>query len=314
MPSVLAWLLIAALAVLVVVRALGAEYGTLLVLLVGTLPIVLLPAYPVLLAALLTRRWALAGLSAAVAVAHLLVLAPALGAAEPPPRGEQARLRVVTANLYVLNPSFEAAGRVLRALHPDVLVVPELSAAGLQGLRAAGLLEDLPYSVVRLGSREETVGLFSTRPLRDVTTRSAGGREQPRATVVVDDVPVRLLTAHPLPPLPVLESLWRASLQDLAAESAEVDLPLVVAGDLNADRDHALFRDLLDAGLRDAHDSVGRGLARTWPAGLPVLHLDHVLVRDGAGGRIAVTAVREQGVPGSDHRAVVADLAVIADD
>lgn len=311
MPLVLAWLLVAALAVLVVVRALGVERGTLLVLLVGALPLVLLPAYPVLLAALLSRRWALAGLSAAVAVAHGLVLAPGLGAADLPPGTQQPRLRVVTANLYVLNPSFEDAGRALRALRPDVLVVPELSEAGLQGLRAAGLLDDLPYSVVRLGNREETVGLFSTRPLRDVTTRSTGGRELPRATVVVDDVPVRLLTAHPLPPLPVLERRWRASLQDLAAESAEVDLPLVVAGDLNADRDHALFRGLLDTGLRDAHDSVGRGLARTWPAGLPVLHLDHVLVRDGEGARLAVTRVREERVPGSDHRAVVADLAVL---
>ncbi|MCY7366186.1 MAG: endonuclease/exonuclease/phosphatase family protein [Frankiaceae bacterium] len=313
MPLVLAWLLVAALAVVVVVRALGAERGTLLVLLVGALPLVLLPAYPVMLAALLSRRWALAGLSAAVVVAHGLILAPALGAADLPPDAQQPRLRVVTANLYVLNPSFEDAGRVLRALRPDVLVVPELSEAGLQGLRTSGLLDDLPYSVVRLGSREETVGLFSTRPLRDVTTRSAGGRELPRATVVVDDVPVRLLTAHPLPPLPLLESRWRASLQDLAAESAEVDLPMVVAGDLNADRDHALFRDLLGTGLRDAHDSVGRGLARTWPSGLPVLHLDHVLVRDGEGARIAVTRVREERVPGSDHRAVVADLAVLPD-
>lgn len=311
MPLVLAWLLAAALAVLVVVRALGVERGTLLVLLVGALPLVLLATYPVLLAAALARRWALAGLSAAVAVAHLLVLAPALGADELPPGVEQSRLRVVTANLYVLNPSFAQAGRALRALRPDVLVVPELSAAGLEGLRAAGLLDDLPYSVVRLGSREETVGLFSRRPLREVSTRSAGGRELPRATVVVDGVPVRLLTAHPLPPLPVLEDLWRASLQDLAAESTEVDLPLVVAGDLNADRDHALFRDLLDTGLRDAHDSTGRGLARTWPARLPLLHLDHVLVRDGEGARLAVTRVREERVPGSDHRAVVADLAVL---
>ena len=44
------------------------------------------------------------------------------------------------------------------------------------------------------------------------------------------------------------------------------------------------------------------------------LHLDHVLVRDGQGARIAVTRVREERVPGSDHRAVVADLAVLPDE
>jgi hypothetical protein len=36
-----------------------------------------------------------------------------------------------------------------------------------------------------------------------------------------------------------------------------------------------------------------------------------VRVRDGAGGRLAVRAVREVRLPGSDHLAVVADLAVL---
>ena len=67
----------------------------------------------------------------------------------------------------------------------------------------------------------------------------------------------------------------------------------MVAGDLNGDRDHAAVRDLLDAGLRDAHDERGRGLARTWPAAFPLLHLDHVLVRDGGGAQVAVRSVRE---------------------
>ena len=86
---------------------------------------------------------------------------------------------------------------------------------------------------------------------------------------------------------------------------------MVVAGDLNADRDHALFRRLLATGLQDAHDVRGRGLARTWPASFPILHLDHVLVRDGAGTRLVVLKVDEADLPGSDHKAVVADLAVL---
>jgi endonuclease/exonuclease/phosphatase (EEP) superfamily protein YafD len=116
---------------------------------------------------------------------------------------------------------------------------------------------------------------------------------------------VRVLAAHPLPPVWVLHDLWRGSLQDLAREVEQVDLPVVVAGDLNADRDHAVFRDLLQTGLRDAHDARGRGLVRTWPAAAPLLHLDHVLVRD-----LEVVQVGEAQVPGSDHKAVVADIAV----
>ena len=268
------------------------------------LPLALLPAYAVLAAAAALRRWRLAAAAAAVVAGHLLVVAPAV-TADARPVENAPRLRVVTANLFVLNPDPAAAGRTLRALRPDVLVVPELSAEGLAGLREAGLLQDLPHAVAELGTRQETVGLFSRLPLRDVGTRGAAGRELPRATVAVGGRDVRVLAAHPLPPVSVLEGLWRTSLADLAQEVADLDLPLVVAGDLNADRDHAAFRALLEAGLRDAHDSLGRGLARTWPAPLPVLHLDHVLVRG-----LTPVDVAEVRVPGSDHLAVMAEVAV----
>ncbi|MCW2681035.1 MAG: hypothetical protein JWM62_2436 [Frankiales bacterium] len=307
MLRVLATLVVLCLLAVVGVRALGLERGSALAMLVGALPLTLLPAYAVLALAATLRRRLLAAGAAVLVLAHLLVFAPALGADALPPGAEQApRLRVVTANLYVLNPDPAAAARALRALRPDVLVVPELSAAGLAGLRESGLLDDLPFAVtLLLDTRQETVGLLSRLPLLDVTTRESAGRELPRATVRVGGTDVRLLTAHPYPPLSVFADLWRASLEDLRAEVEDVDGPLVVAGDLNADRDHALFRDLLDTGLRDAHDARGRGLARTWPASAPFLHLDHVLVR----GPV-VLDVREARIPGSDHLAVVADLAL----
>lgn len=291
------------------VRLLGVERGSALVLLVGALPLTLLPAYGVLVLAAALRRWRLTAAAAPLVLAHLLVVAPAVTAEQRPAAAADApRLRVVTANLFVLNPEPAAAGRALRALQPDVLVVPELSSEGLAGLRESGLLEDLPHAVAELGTREETVGLFSRLPLQDTATRSAAGRELPRATVTVGGRDVRLLAAHPLPPVSALQGLWRESLTDLAQEVAAADLPLVVAGDLNADRDHAAFRALLDVGLRDAHDVLGRGLARTWPADLPALHLDHVLVR---GRPLVPVDVREVRIPGSDHLAVVAELAVL---
>lgn len=297
---------------LVLVRLTGTERESVVVLLVGLLPLTLLAAYAVLAVALALRQRRLSAVAVALVAAQLLVVAPAVDAAAVPAGArEAARLRVVTANLYVLNDSFAEAGRALLALEPDVLVVPELSSDGLAGLRAAGLLDRLPHSVVLLGDRRETVGLLSRLPLSDVTTRTAAARVLPRATIEVAGIRVRLLPAHPFPPVAVLQPLWQASLRDLATEVTDLTLPAVVAGDLNADRDHAAFRALLATGLRDAHDERGRGLAATWPAALPLLHLDHVLVRDGADGRLAVVDVREVRVPGSDHRAVVADLAVL---
>ncbi|MCW2615600.1 MAG: hypothetical protein JWN08_2594, partial [Frankiales bacterium] len=58
--AVLAWLVAGALVLLVAVRAVGGERGTLLVLLVGALPLTLLPAYGLLAGAALARRRALA--------------------------------------------------------------------------------------------------------------------------------------------------------------------------------------------------------------------------------------------------------------
>jgi endonuclease/exonuclease/phosphatase family metal-dependent hydrolase len=60
-------------------------------------------------------------------------------------------------------------------------------------------------------------------------------------------------------------------------------------------------------GYRDAAWTVGRALHATWtPLRLPHprLTLDHVLVDP----RIGVAAVAFARVPGSDHRAVVAEL------
>ena len=158
---------------------------------------------------------------------------------------------------------------------------------------------------------EETVGLFSRWPLTAAALRAGAGRLLPRATVQVAGRPVRVLAAHTLPPVSLLQGDWRRGLLDLADEVRGTALPVVVAGDLNADRDHGAFRALLRTGLRDVADERGAGLQGTWPAGLPVLHLDHVLVRDGAGGRVGAADVRTVRLPGTDHRAVVADLALL---
>jgi endonuclease/exonuclease/phosphatase (EEP) superfamily protein YafD len=303
----------AALVGLLLLRLTGGERGTLLVLLVGVLPLVLLAAWPLLLLAVRVRDRPTALACAGLVAAQVALVAPALTAA-PLPAGavDAPRLRVVVANLSVLNPDPLRAAEALRALSPDVLVVPELDSRGRRALDDAGLTGDLPHVVAEpTGSGGETVGLLSRTPLSDVLLRRAGGRVLPQATVEVAGTAVRVHAVHPLPPVGGLEALWRAGHADAARQAAGERLPLVVAGDLNAGPHHAVFRRLTATGLRDAHDERGRGLARTWPAVLPLLHLDHVLARDGRGGRLAVLDVREVEVPGSDHLAVVADLAVL---
>jgi endonuclease/exonuclease/phosphatase family metal-dependent hydrolase len=69
----------------------------------------------------------------------------------------------------------------------------------------------------------------------------------------------------------------------------------------------------LHIGLTDAHEDRGKGLSRSWPltgtklAHLgPLLRLDHALVNRTA----AVESVKDVHVPGSDHLAFEAQLAI----
>jgi vancomycin resistance protein VanJ len=76
---------------------------------------------------------------------------------------------------------------------------------------------------------------------------------------------------------------------------------LLLAGDLNTATTDRQFTVL--APLTDTQQQAGAGFGFTWPARLPLVRPDHLLQR-GLTTRHAwvVTA------PGSDHRAVLADL------
>ena len=81
----------------------------------------------------------------------------------------------------------------------------------------------------------------------------------------------------------------------------------ILAGDFNATLDHAELRRVLDTGYQDAAAQVGAGLHGTWPHGRrfpPPVTIDHVLADE----RLGVRAVSIHTIPGTDHRAVLAEL------
>ena len=85
------------------------------------------------------------------------------------------------------------------------------------------------------------------------------------------------------------------------------DLPIILAGDLNA-RPGAAPLKLFAADWKDAADDGGAGDApgaATFPAEKPVRRIDYVLLRPAAGWRVVETKVVEEPVA-SDHRPVLA--------
>jgi hypothetical protein len=128
----------------------------------------------------------------------------------------------------------------------------------------------------------------------------------PRATIALPDGRrLHVVAVHPQPPNMSFDR-WREALQSLPAPGGSV--PWALIGDFNATFDQAEFRDIVDGGYRDAGEATGKGLEPTWPSDkvFPwgLITIDHVLVDS----RLGVAEYGVEALPGSDHRAIQAQL------
>lgn len=251
--------------------------------------------------ALLLRRWAVAAgaLMAAVALAACVIPRAVGGGDEV--RAGAPRLTVMSVNVLRGNVDPVSVMRLVRAHDVDVLSLQESSAAWIARFDAVGAHERLPGRAVRPTDE----ALLSARALRPTGVPAEGDLDLGGGRVV------RLTAVHPRPP--ISRDAWRDWRDELAALPAAGDVPpgthRVLAGDFNATLDHPELRDVLGRGYRDAADVTGAGLRTTWPAGRrfpPEITIDHVLAADG----VRVLSYGVHPVPGTDHRAVIAVIAV----
>ncbi|WP_185124016.1 endonuclease/exonuclease/phosphatase family protein [Streptomyces sp. TLI_185] len=323
----LVWLIrsvLACVAVTVLARLLGGGTVTPLPQLAVFLPYAALAAVVAVLGALILRTWpgALAG-AVLLAVSVLLLVPrfvpdPELVAEGGRPAGD--RLRVMTANVLEGGADPKKFVATVRQEAPDLLAVEELTPEAVRRLDAAGLARAFPHRVLRPESGVRGMGLYSRLPLRDAGLLAEPSTfPMPWAVVKLPAGPVRVQAVHTYPPLPLAEGRWSDDLAALARQSRATSGRQVMLGDFNATLDHGPFREVLGAGLADVHDVLGSGIVRTWPSGLPLAHLDHVLIganlggsgkEDAKRGGITAAAVHQRSIPGSDHLAVVADLRV----
>ncbi|GAA0946959.1 endonuclease/exonuclease/phosphatase family protein [Nonomuraea longicatena] len=265
------------LAVVAFVRLTGLEAGPLLTRLMALTPYVSVLA--ALVAALLFARNRPAALVALVACVTLAGVVVPRTFAESAGEGEP--LRVLTLNV---------AGRqdprvvveLVRRFRPHVFSAVGLPAGGTEGLRQAGIEQQLPYTVP---------GLYSTYRLRALDGVQGARLEAPSG-------PIEVFSVRPGP-----KSGWHGVLPPPSPEAIRV-----LAGDFGASLDHRAFRQLLKSGYADAAARVGKGLVPTWPSGRrvpPFVTVDHVV----ADARVEVRQVEVVDVPGFEHRAVYAELA-----
>jgi len=238
---------------------------------------------------------------------------PPVGSGPPPDGGVP--LRVMALNLEFGRADAPAVVAAVRRARPDVLALCELTPDSVSRLDAAGLATLLPYSLAFPQPTSAGTGLWSATPLARATRLPTLHFEAVRATVHPAGRPaVTFFAVHPAPPQ------WRADfladyrvLRAVLGSALDSGEPTVVAGDLNAAPANGPLRRVLDLGLTDtAMATRWRWQALTWPADRwfpPVLRIDHVLVST----QIVPRGIDTIHIPGTDHRAVVAELALTAE-
>jgi endonuclease/exonuclease/phosphatase (EEP) superfamily protein YafD len=224
-----------------------------------------------------------------------------------------ATLRVMTLNLLYSNRDLDALGRCLARVQPDLLLVQEV------GRYWATALDDLdvrlPYrlGLLTAGSSDRNHGvmLLSRHPIIDAYQHPLDGVPDRLAAAMldVDGRSVWAASVHTAKPTtPPGLARQQRQLEELAAWVMAHDGPLVLGGDLNTTLHSAHVQDFIGAtGVQvdhRAHPWLGL-VSSTFPAALPVLGLkiDHIMVR-----RLIFRDAWTVACPGSDHRAVVADL------
>lgn len=232
------------------------------------------------------------------------VLPRAIPSARPPKEGRE--LRVMASNLYFGRGDVKTVVELVREHQVDLLSLLELTEEAAEEFARAGLFDLLPYRVLMPADGGSGSGIASRYPLTELTLAGTSRHAQPSARIDLGGVVVDAVAVHPIPPT-MSSTVWKAELAGLPGPVADGPVR-VLAGDFNATADHAAFRRLLRAGYVDAADQVGAGLVPTWPSGVfgPPVALDHVLVDARAG----VTTFHVFKVPGSDHKAVYAELVV----
>ena len=300
---VVVWIVVATSVAWAVIRLLGLERGWVPVCALAFTPYAAVAAVLPLGFALATGRWVAAAVAAAAWAALLAAVVPR--AVRRREHGEGPVLRVLTANVLIGSCDPDALLDLVRDCDADVLAMQEYTPEIDRKLRAAGLDELLPYAVTEPAPWGRGSALFSRYPVAEAGRRIyPGGHRGVSARLIEQQVYVECV--HPASLYrPGTVNAWRGGLAALPRADDELRILL---GDFNATLDQAALRALVGTGYRDAATVAGRGLTPTWPYAaygpIPRLTLDHVL----ADRRIRVGAVAVHPVPGSDHRAVYAEL------
>jgi endonuclease/exonuclease/phosphatase family metal-dependent hydrolase len=323
-----------------VFRAVPAPWPTPVVQLLAFTPWLVVPAVLALGLALAGRRLWLTALAAVVLAAQLLWLF-SLDAGRPVPDSPVPGTRITVLNINSHFGEADAAEivRLVREHGVELLAVQEHTQGFENRLVAEGLERLLPHKLSEPRDDASGSALYSAHPMEAIGVLPDTPFEMPTVRLVLGKggaaSVLEVTNVHAFPPVAGRAAQWRSDLAALARLTAAgtADAHRLLIGDFNATYDHAEFRAVLDGGaapgggegsdggntpdglgarrLVDVGTAAGRRLLSTWPMdGLPLpgIAIDHLVTSS----RIASSGYAVHQVPGTDHAAVLATLAVPA--
>ena len=310
---VVGWLIVAVLGLVALLRLVAWDSIEPLIVLDALTLIVYLPAWVVAVWALIVRHWWLAAAAVVIVAAQLAFVLPELLAAAPVPAWARHApvVRVFDANVDK-SLHFEAGYvRAIEQDHPDVITLEEFTPPALKSMVASGVLTSFPYRCV--APAYGATGFLIASRLRLTSCQVRAMLWTPymvEATLWSPGGPVALRLVHTLAPFPVSWREWSAALAAVGRSvRASGDSRMLMIGDFNATWDNSGFVALLHDGLTDGAAARGKATEMTWPNGAvvpPFVRIDHVLT----GARLAVTEIAAKPGFGSDHRYLVATVAI----
>lgn len=270
----------------------------------------------VVLLLLVARAWRIAAILAVPLAALSLWVIPVLVPHES--AAPSRSLRIAYANVNAWNDPSADAVRWFEQADADVVALIECSPEWLDALRDAGTHDGRPWlhECTRIdGDAIAGAALLSRYPLREARALVSPHGRFPMIDAIVDspDGPIRVLVAHPVPPVGFGAVAVRdAELAWIAQQCAASQMPTVIVADFNDTPFGRALRDFgATSGMRSA--SAVSGLVTTWPArvaGVPWpaplrIAIDHCLVSRG----VELAAFSAGPDIGSDHLPLLIDIA-----
>jgi endonuclease/exonuclease/phosphatase (EEP) superfamily protein YafD len=275
---------------------------------------VYIPAWIVLVLAAVSRRFLLAACALVIVTAQIAFLLPELTAAHPVPAWTTVAptLHLFDANVYNENRSMAGYAREISAVRPQLLTMEESGPSDVAQLNRAGALGGLPYRFEVKRADPFAFFVASRYPLAGTRVVNLYGRPLVvETTLELPAGPQPVWVVHTIAPLPVSFRQWNGQLLAIGRLlRSRGPADLLIVGDFNATWNNRGFRGILDAGVTDGAAARGKVFDMTWSQTKlflpPLVRIDHVLTGPG----LAVTQIRTDNGPGSDHRDLIATVAI----